>query len=282
MAEASKLPVAVIIPTKNEGKNLNACLQTVTGRFAEVVVVDSGSTDRTRDLAAAAGATFVDFRWNGCFPKKRNWALRNVRLAQPWVLFLDADELVTESFAQELSSILAKTPHAGFWIGFENHFLGRRLRHGDRLRKLCLFRRGSAEYERIDEDHWSALDMEVHEHPMVNGSVGSISARLVHAGRGDLASYISGHNEYSTWEARRLCALQHADADAWQRLTGRQRWKYKNIDRWWFPLAYFVLTYIMKLGCLDGEAGLRFAMLKAIYYWHIRLKVIEVTRSQVQ
>lgn len=279
MAKTNKLPVAVIIPTKNEGANLSACLESVTGRFAEVVVVDSGSTDGTCALAAAAGAKLVEFRWNGCFPKKRNWTLRNVRLAQPWVLFLDADELVTESFVQELSSILAKTPHAGFWIGFENHFVGRRLRHGDALRKLCLFRRGSAEYECIDEDHWSSLDMEVHEHPMVSGSVGSISARLIHADHRDLASYVSKHNEYSTWEAHRLYALQRAGAGAWERLTDRQRWKYKNMHKWWFPIAYFVLTYLVRLGFLDGKAGLIFAVLKSSYYWHISLKFYEMNSA---
>ena len=70
------LPVTVVVPIKNEERNLGACLERL-GRFAKVVVIDSGSTDASKEITLGASADWVDFNWNGRFPKKRNWYLRN-------------------------------------------------------------------------------------------------------------------------------------------------------------------------------------------------------------
>src|SRR3954471_5431738 len=99
-----RCPISVLIPAKNERANLAACLESC--RFAdEVVVVDSGSTDGTRDIAAQFGATVVDFKWNGDFPKKKNWALASVAWRHEWVFILDADERITPELAAELTAL---------------------------------------------------------------------------------------------------------------------------------------------------------------------------------
>ena len=92
------LPVTVVIPVRNEERNLPGCLRALGKDFSEIVVVDSGSTDRTREIAEDGGAVVLDFNWDGKFPKKRNWALRHHEFQTPWVLFLDADEQVTPDF----------------------------------------------------------------------------------------------------------------------------------------------------------------------------------------
>ena len=89
--------LTVVIPVQNEEKNLPLCLDSVKD-FKHVVIVDSGSTDSTCDIAQKYGREVVQFVWNGEFPKKRNWMLRNYKFKTPWVLFLDADERVTEKF----------------------------------------------------------------------------------------------------------------------------------------------------------------------------------------
>src|SRR5258705_4216690 len=91
------LRIALLVPVKNEAANLAECLAALQG-FDEIVVVDSASTDKTVEIARAAGATVLDFRWAGGFPKKRNWVLQNFTFGTEWVLFIDADEKVTPAF----------------------------------------------------------------------------------------------------------------------------------------------------------------------------------------
>lgn len=279
--DLQSLPVSVCIPVRNEEQNIGGCLDSLRGAFDDVVVVDSASTDRTREIAAARNAQVVDFKWNGQFPKKRNWALRNVAFRHPWILFLDADEHVSPEFIDELRRVLPGTKHSGFWLSFTNYFLGRPLRHGDVFRKLALFRRDAGEYEQFPEQWWSQLDMEVHEHPVLSGSTGEIRSRIDHRDYRGLHHYIAKHNDYSTWEANRYLWLRNAPAEAWQALTPRQQFKYRHLASRWLAQFYFFMCLIVKRGFLDGRAGWSFAQLKKQYFQQIRLKILEMQTSQL-
>ncbi len=157
----------------------------------DVVVLDSGSTDGTAEIAREWGVRVLDFQWNGRFPKKRNWFLREHTPATRWVLFLDADEYLTEEFKVEARQALASDRCAGYWLSYTIHFLGCRLVGGYPLRKLALFRVGAGEYERIDEEAWSRLDMEVHEHPVLSGEIGLIRARIDHQDFRGVSHYVA-------------------------------------------------------------------------------------------
>ena len=292
----AKLPVTVVIAVKNEERNLPLCLEHLS-RFSKIVVIDSGSTDQTRAIAEKFGCEFIPFKWDGHYPKKRNWYLLNHHVDTPWVFFLDADEYVTDEFVNELERAIVKTQHAGFWVNYSNYFLGQELKHGVPQLKLPLFKVGAGLYERINEDAWSSLDMEVHEHPVLQGSVGELKSKIDHNDFKGLHSYIAKHNEYSSWEARRYMKLQIAGAtmrasatatavtetgtkpnvlaDS-EHFTATQRRKYNNLTRWWLAPAYFLYTFVYKLGFLDGRAGYAFARMKAIYFWQIRLKIAEL------
>src|ERR1700732_694790 len=91
---AGKLPVSVIIPVRNEAKNLPRCLQALRD-VGEVYVIDSQSTDDTVEIARSHGAQVVQFHYQGGWPKKRQWALNTLPIAYDWVLLLDADEVLT-------------------------------------------------------------------------------------------------------------------------------------------------------------------------------------------
>ena len=273
------IPITVVLPVKNEAGNLPRCLERLT-RFAKIYVVDSGSDDDTEEIATSFGAEVVQFRWNGRFPKKRNWFLENHELPTEWVLFLDADEFVTPEFCDEVDRCVRNDSHVGYWLTFHNWFMGRFLRHGDPFAKLALFKPSAGRYEKIDEDCWSHLDMEIHEHPILDGSIGTIHSPIDHDDRRGLESYLGKHNDYSSWEARRYLSLGHVGSPEWNALTDRQRSKYRRIEKWWFPLAYFMMSYILKRGFLDGRAGFVFAKLKAQYYWQIQLKIQEVKDRQ--
>jgi glycosyltransferase involved in cell wall biosynthesis len=297
------LDVTVIIPVKNEATNLPECLSRLEA-FDHVVVVDSGSEDATVGIAEKAGATVLHFKWDGKFPKKRNWVLRNHDFKTEWVLFLDADEFITPRFLDELKVALADVSKVGYWLNYDRWFLGKQLRHGDEFQKLALFRVGSGEYERIEEDHWSALDMEIHEHPILDGELGEIKASIEHNEYRGLRHYIAKHNEYSSWEAGRYLQLVGdigvmsegesdprsgattrpdsatlktgpSEGEKWNGLTDRQRKKYRNLTKWWAAPAYFLHSYFWKRGFLDGAVGFHFALLKAVYFYQIRLKVKE-------
>lgn len=271
-----KLPITVVVPTRNEEQNLDACLRRLSA-FSETWVVDSRSTDTTREIAERHGARWIDFDWCGDFPKKRNWVLMNHGPTTPWVLFLDADERITDQFVAEVRAALTGTePPAvvGFWLNYTNHFMGRVLRHGVPQRKLALFRVGAGQYERIDDRRWSNLDMEVHEHPVLEGEIGEITAPIDHLDFRGIDHYLARHNAYASWEAKRHADLIARGDAAWAALTPRQRAKYQNIERWWFAPAYFAGTYFLKLGFLDGAAGFHYAFLKLLYFYEIRLKII--------
>jgi len=173
-----------------------------------------------------------------------------------------------------MTKAIADENHDGYWLNYTNYFLGRELRHGLAQRKLALFRVGKALYERIEEDGWSGLDMEIHEHPIVEGSVGEISVPIDHRDYKGLAKFIERHKDYALWEARRYVRLQ-TDETAWNRFTKRQRFKYRHLTAWWYSSFYFLFTYLAKLGFLDGAAGFHYAAYKAWYFRTIRLLVRE-------
>jgi glycosyltransferase involved in cell wall biosynthesis len=249
----------------------------VLGFFHEIVIVDSSSTDGTQKLAEGAGIKIIDFKWTGGFPKKRNWVLLNFSFGTPWVLFLDADEHVTESCRRELAEKIGTSGYVGYWLNYTIHFSGKRLRYGLGQRKLALFRVGAGLYERIDDTGWSDLDMEVHEHPILDGKVGQISAPIEHSDYNGVHRFVQRHNDYASWEANRYLALTKQSAGD---LTRRQTLKYQYIERWWYPLGYFLLTYVLKGGFLDGRAGFVYAMMKFSYLLQIREKIDEARSAR--
>jgi Glycosyltransferases involved in cell wall biogenesis len=269
------IPITVVIPVKNQVDALRSCLEAVQD-VARILVVDSGSTDGTIEAAQHFGAEVLQFRWGGGFPKKRNWVLQTYSFPTEWVLFLDADEIITSKFRQELRHAIQSNNHAGYWIKFANYFQGRLLRFGLQQRKLALFRVGAGFYEKIDDPGWSDLDMEIHEHPVLNGPVGTLNQRIRHEDHSSLYKFIERHNKYSTWEAQRYLAQFSDSKVTGTHLTFRQRVKYALIPSPWLSLLYFFYTYLLLGGLLDGAAGLYYAIYKAQYFFDISRKVAEI------
>ena len=261
--------LTIVVPVKNEERNLPGCLENVKA-FRHVVIVDSGSTDRTLEIAAEFGREVVQFKWNGEFPKKRNWILRNYKFKTPWVMFLDADERITPAFCAELEHALPTTKCNAFVCFYDNWFMDRMLRHGDVMRKTAILRLGTGEYEKSDEHGWSSLDMEIHEHLQVEGETGVVKSRLEHHDKRSIESYYAKHEEYANWEANRYKALK----GDFSKLTKRQRIKYSLVKCWWFGFAYFCACYFLKAGFLDGKPGYVFARGKWKYFSNIRRKIL--------
>jgi glycosyltransferase involved in cell wall biosynthesis len=271
--------LTIVIPVRNEERNLSVCLQAIGHDFARrVVVIDSASTDGTADVARAHGSEVVDFEWNGRFPKKRNWFLRSHTLSTRWVLFLDADEILTPLVKHEIAQALLNSSHQAFLLSFSNFFLGRRLLGGYPLRKLALFRVGEVEYERIEEQNWSQCDMEVHEHPIVSGSVGLIRSRIDHRDLRGIDSYMRKHNEYAAWEAQRLFCHRHGFHGSTPNVSWKphQRLKYRLLISPWGGLAFFLGSFLLMGGWRDGSIGFSFCLFKASYFTQIACRLREL------
>lgn len=266
-----KIPVTVIMPVKNEESNLPHCLK-ILSDFEQVMVIDSGSTDRTVEIAQDFGAEIHQFKWNGHFPKKRNWALRNLSFRNEWILFLDADEFLTPDFIAELRKKIEDPAYVGYIIKFNKYFMGKKLTYGDVFEKVALVKVGAGEYEEIKEDAWSHLDMEIHEHLIVKGKCGVINSKIDHNDFKNLEAYINRHNSYSTWEANRFLNLK---SETFQNLNHRQKLKYQFMKWGFLPYVFFFGSYILKWGFLDGAAGFYFAMYKMHYFLQIQTKIME-------
>ena len=264
--------ISVVIPIKEDSSNLEELLDNLRYfEFEDLHVVDSIEFQRNRKICEQMNAHYTVFSWNGNFPKKRNWYLDNSTLRK-WVLFLDSDERLTESFYEELLNI-NEDGYDGFYIKYNNTFLGKRLKYGDVMTKIPLFR-NNVRFEKIEESGWSTFDMEIHEHPIIDSSrIGVIGSRIEHLERTSIEKYLNKHNNYSNWESRRL-----ANQGDFNELQLRLKIKYFLLR---FGLAgpcYFVYAYFIKLGFLDGLPGLYLARLKAQYFFWIRIKYNYETR----
>ncbi len=281
IAAAAKLPVSVIVPVRNEAKNLPRCLQALRD-VGEVYVIDSQSTDDTVEIARSHGAQVVQFHYQGGWPKKRQWAMNTLTIAYDWILLLDADEVVTPELAEEIRRAIRNPAVDGYSILLRTWFLGRVLRHGDvGLWKLSLFRRGKGRYEcRLKDQDASMADMEVHEHVVVEGATARLQNPLIHHNVESLSRYIQKHDEYSNWESHVL--LQRGDdKELPPSLAGTQAQRRRWLKRKLFavpgsPVLLFLYRYILRLGFLDGAAGLIYCGFQAVQMFHTKAKIYEL------
>ena len=275
------LPVSVIVPVRNEARNLRRCLESLRGA-GEVYVIDSQSTDESAEIARTCGSRVIQFYYRGGWPKKRQWALDMLPLQYDWVLLLDADEALTPALAEEIKAAVRNPEVDGYYIGLDLFFLGRRLRHcGASFYKLALFRQGKGGFEcRAQHQDGSMCDMEVHEHVMVNGPTQKLKERVVHRNVESLFRYIQKHNEYSNWEAQVWRESGKKRAELQARLFGtqaeRRRWIRKTL--FGLPgssLLFVFYKYVLRLGFLDGIPGLIYCGLQGIQFFQIKAKVYE-------
>lgn len=221
--------LSAVIITRDVAKLLPDCLQSV--RFAdEILIVDSGSTDATAEIAQHQGARILHQDWLG-YGKQKQFAVK--RAAHDWVLCLDADERVSPELAHRIQEALRAPAFFAYDMPRCNRFMGRWLRHGEGYPdpNLRLFHRGHA--------NWS--DDAIHEHVITIEPVGRLDGDLLHESAITLADYLEKQNRYTTLQAQKL----HT---AGKRVSG--------LRLVFSPLARFIKFYFLRLGFLDGVPGL--------------------------
>jgi glycosyltransferase involved in cell wall biosynthesis len=281
--------LSVVIITHNEEANIGRTLMSVQPLVSdgkgEIIIVDSGSTDRTVEIAELLGARVFVERWKG-YAAQKNSAIEKAR--GDWILSLDADESLESGLAGE---ILAAThgglnsesmkgdslevverviaaeeslqrdkdvSTVGFWIPRKNFFLGRWIEHGGFWpdRKLRLFRPAAGKFE----------DRAVHEDVRLSGSTQRLQGALVHHSYPTLTDYLDHMNRYSSLGAEMIAA------------NGRVRFSVFNMVL--RPAATFIYNYFLRLGFLDGREGLLLHLYHAAYVswkyakaWELQKKV---------
>ena len=250
-----KLPLTVAIIAYNAAGQIGPCLASV-GFADEILVVDSGSTDDTVEIARRHGARIETKEWLG-FGRQKQHAVSLAR--HDWVLCLDVDERVSEPLARSIREALAGRRYRAFRMARRNRFLGRWLAHGEGYPDwtVRLFHRTHAS--------WS--NDEVHEAVLTTAEVGRLEGDLLHESAEDVASYMSKQNRYTTLHAQALFR-QGVRASYWRLAAS--------------PLARFVKFYLLRLGFLDGGAGFAHIVIGCNNSFHKYLKLIELEKAARQ
>jgi len=232
-------PVTVTVITQDEAANISACLASVAWAD-EVLVVDSGSTDDTVDLARAAGARVIVHAWPG-YSAQKDFAAAEAR--HDWILSVDADERVTPALSAEIRRTLSAEPAvAGFRIPRVAWHLGRWIRTTDWYPDLQL-----RLYDRR-RAHWNGR--QVHESVVPDGPVGRLSAELQHYAYRDIGDHLATMNRYTTLAADQMF------------VDGRRA---TAVDLIIHPPAAFVRNYVLRGGFRDGLAGFVISAMNAGY-----------------
>ena len=283
MSKIEKVPVSLLIPCKNEENNIARCIQSVQW-VDEIFVVDSESSDKTIEIAESLGAKVVQFKYEGGWPKKKNWALENLPFTNEWVLILDADECLPPKAQNEIEEIVSNTheKHSGYWINRRYFFLGEPLKHAYFPNwNLRLFKHKLGRYEKITDLSTNSGDHEIHEHVVVQGSSGKLNSIIDHHAFPTIESFVEKHNRYSNWEAV-VESSTTDDESSLQHDGVRGKRKLRRIFRKlpFRPTLRFLYVFLWQRGILDGWRGYVFSRLHAQYEYLSAAKAKAILRSR--
>jgi glycosyltransferase involved in cell wall biosynthesis len=264
--------ISVLIRTLNEEVNLPHCLESL--RWCDdIVVLDSGSNDRTVQIAQDAGCRVLHQTFEN-ESSQLNWAGTQIQYKHPWVYFSDADEVVPEDLKQELLQIAddRSFPHTAYRLRYKNYFMGRWIRHCG-IYPVWVMR-----FYRPENVRWERI---VNCTPVVEGSIGNLQGHFHHFSfRKGIAAWVEKHNKYSTHEAiESLRSLRYSSipwGDLFQLKDPAARRRALKELSFRMPCRSslrFLYMYIWRLGFLDGLPGYHYCKLLSIYEYLITLKM---------
>lgn len=277
------MTLTVVILTKNEECHITRALTSVAPFAERIFVIDSGSTDRTVELAIGAGAEVLENPWVN-HAVQVNWALDHLPADTDWVLRLDADEVVTAELAREIREELDDVPEyiAGIYVSRRMAFLRKPIRYGGvfPVRLVRLFRYGKGRCE----NRW------MDEHVTVEGKTTEFYGEILDDSLNSLTLWVEKHNSYASREVvdilnkecRFLPYESIADLRGGQQ-AGIKRWlkehAYTRLPGGLRAFLYFFYRYVVRLGFLDGKEGAAFHVLQGFWYrFLVDAKLFEVRK----
>jgi len=278
---ATVKPVVIIL-TYNSAASISKVIASCSCFALRILVVDSFSNDQTAELARSAGCEVVAHAFEN-YSLQRNWAQQHAELsANDWVLHLDSDEVVSEELAESIKRVLSRSASVdGFLIRRLSYFMGSPIRFGhiNPSWHLRLFRASKGMCE----------DRNYDQHFIVPGKTEKLKGLLLDLQLISIETWIASHNRWSTAEAEQITSGSKSMRDAKGRvlkedLTGdirmKKRWM-KNQIYYRFPLlfrsfVFFLYSYFLRLGFLDGKVGLIYHFLQAFWFrFLVDAKIIE-------
>jgi glycosyltransferase involved in cell wall biosynthesis len=247
--------ISAVIITKNEEKILSSCLKAIKW-VDEIIVVDSGSTDKTIKIAKKFAAKVYFKNWEG-YAAQKNFAISKAR--STWILNIDADEVISEDLKYEIiKTIKSETDNTAFDIPFKNMFYGKCLMHGGLSpdRHIRLFKNKSGKYP---------LCL-IHESLEVKGEIGHLKSHIIHHTKADITTHVNAINTYTNLEMTNRLEGAYMP-------TG-----YTVLIR---PVYRFIKYYFFRCGFLDGIQGLVFHVLTALYLFLQEVKILEKKNFKV-
>lgn len=265
--------LTVVILTFNEQRHIVRAINSVRDLADRILIVDSGSTDNTVELARESGAEVLQNPWKN-YANQFNWALDSLPSDTQWILRLDADEIISDELSKELRASLASLSEDidGVYVSRRMTFMGRQIRWGGvfPVRVLRLFRYGQGRCE----VRW------MDEHILVDGECADFSGELLDDNCNSLGWWIDKHNRYSSREVVDLMNLEHgfmphetvADLRS-GRQAGVKRWFkekfYARLPGGFRAFAYFFYRFVLRLGFMDGREGAAFHVLQGFWYRYL-------------
>jgi len=247
-----KSKVSAVILTKNESSKIEKCIAAL--RFCEeVLVVDDNSTDDTVKLAQKLGAKVITRPLNKDYAAQNNYALTEVK--NPWVFFVDADEIVSSELAKDIASAIKDSTFQSYRLKRLDYIWGRELNYGEagNFSAIRLVRKDSGKWIR-----------RVHQYFETDGDVGQLKNPLMHYPHQDLAEFVRSVDTWSSWHA----------------LANSEEGKKSNLFKIvCYPVGHFVKNYIFKLGFRDGMQGFVFAAVMAFHSYLSWSKLFLTQRS---
>lgn len=247
------MSISATIITLNEQDNIDKCLNSLKDLVEEIILVDSGSTDKTVEIAKKLKAKVYVRNFDN-FANQKNYALSLV--SNDWVFSIDADETVSKDLSDEIKIAVNDSKYDGFLIPRKNFILGKEIKYSrwSPDKHIWLWKKSKGQ--------WKG---QVHEEVVVNGKVGQLKNSKIHYQDKTIQEFINTNNHYSQIQAERLF---------------KSNKRFSLLQLIWDPTFEFLLRFVYKRGFLDGWRGFVLAYLMGFYKASVLLKLLELEKNQ--
>jgi hypothetical protein len=263
MIKNKHIDLSVIILTYNEELNINNSIKNISNWVSNIYILDSFSNDNTKNIALAYNVNFIERKFDN-YSNQRNFAINHLNIKTGWILFLDADELLTEELKNEISNELLNPKFDGYYLKRRFYFMNKWIKWGGYYPTYIL---------RLFKKEKGLFQREVNEHLILSGKAGYLKYDFCDNNKKSFHEWFLKHLVYAKKEATDLYLQNKLSPDIsfWGSQADRKSWiRYKIWNKLPIlirPFIYFIYRYFFRLGVLDGIRGFIFHFMHGLVYF---------------